>query len=565
MIIDKVAPFYTDEDKIRLREYRDKIYAILERSDNEDELEALAILMDEEKKLRSEIENRYIDSFKGNTAAILEDVFEIMNAIEKEDYISVQKLNTEKMKPILANKPDKNSPEGEKKRYKEAKRLSVQGYENCYNFLIWRIRVQLNAISFYDGEEGEAKILEIAEKRAESFYKKPKGLKREERKTLERTLPIIKGAEVRGDLINMPSSPLTQLLSEILGYSDSELGLYATRKDRTNRKQKIVIKGNKDTRRISYSKGNDKLTIEISDFRKILNRNPQVKKILARILIRANEQAIHKGELTKTTVTFPLRELVGKGQYKNPDTARQGYYNATDILTSFKISGTMKKGEKEQIQQGKHVVLFTSAEVDKATCTIDLNIRFNWALITPYYSVLPDFYFELPQKAADLLEYIFYRARQTNPENNMIRFNISYRAIQTILNLPEEVKNGKTINNPKRDIKDVIELAIEQIEEAYCKYAPPIPENATGEAAEPDFSLLPKADYDAPIKQYLDEGRLEVTLRRGYAQRLIDIDKKKTDKIERITRRKQRIEDKAKAINLAKKLKNEENDQNEED
>ncbi len=317
---------------------------------------------------------------------------------------------------------------------------------------------------------------------------------------------------------------------------------------RRNRNIQLEVLENGDKRRISYSKDKSTVQIEIDDFRKIANKNPQTKKILTRILLKANEQAIRDGELVRDRVSFNLRELVGEGQYKNIETARQGFYNVASTLTGLKVSGA---------------VLFKAAKVDNTTCEIYLNELLNWGLITPYYTGLPDYYFELPDRAAELLEYIFYIARQNTKQiAEQGYFTIGYRAIQYKLNLPNEIgEDGRPINNPRRDIKDAIEAAIEQIEEKYCKYAPPIPAGARGADAEPDFSLLPVADYNAPIKKYLDEGYLRVSLKGDYANRFIEISQKTAAKIEAARKRRERIEDKAIAIKLADSLKQENNGQ----
>lgn len=581
MKIDKTLPFYTEQDRIELAKYNrelDQLQADLleERRGFTPEMEAAqeagnmelvkelieqdtALWIDRFEKLLQEqnqrlisIEQRYIESFKGDVSAILADVREIVDAVEKEEYITEQKQRAESFKPLLEKRPGKTSSKEEKERYRATKRLATKGYITCYYFILERIRVQLNALAFYKSEDGEAQAIAIAEDKTARFYNKPHGAK-VERKPIERSLPIIKGAEVRGDLLTLPTSPIVTALYDIL--SGGDIDQLSDRKQKYNRNIQYLVEGRGDQRRISYTKSDGKrnttttVSVEIDDFRKIVNRNPQTKKILNRILIRANEQAIHYGVLTRDKVSFPLRELVGEGQYKNLETARQGFYNVADTLTGLKVSGKIERGKKKTLQQGVHAVLFKAAKVDNATCEIYLNEMLNWGLITPYYTGLPDFYFELPDRAAELLEYIFYIARQnTRQLAEQGYFTIGYRAIQYRLNLPDE----KTCRNPRRDIKDAIEAAIEQIEEKYCKYAPPIPTDATGEDANPDFALLPLADYDAPIKKYLDEGKLKISLKGEYGRRFIQISQKTADRIEAARKRKEKQEDMAIARNLAK-------------
>lgn len=566
MIIDKVKPFYTAEDYRIQADYRRQVAELLKLSevntqklqdakDNGDEVlfgelqeqlyelsNKMAELLEAESRLLGEVEQRYIDAFNGDVSNILADVREIVGAIEKEDYLSFQKWRTESFKTRVKIKPKRDASATEKAGYKAAKELSVRGYENCRRFILWQLRVQTNALYYYKSKEGKEQAVAIVEDKAASFYTKPKGTK-PRREPLERDLPIIDRAAIRGELLTLPSSPSINLLYDVLGAGD--LDNLPALKGRYNRNIQLDVEEQGDKRRVSYTKDKTAVSIEIDDFRKVANRNPQAKKILTRILWRANEQAIYNGELMRDKVTFPLRELVGEGQYKNLETARQGFYNVADTLTGLKISGKIERGgKKKTIQQGVHAVLFKGIKVDNATCEIYLNELLNWGLITPYYTGLPDYYFELPDRAAELLEYIFYEARQhTRQLAEQGYFTISYRAIQYRLNLPNE----DTIRNTKRDIKDAIEGAIEQIEERYRKYAVPL---QPGE--EPDFSLLPLGDYEAPIKKYLNEGRLQVSLKGLYAERFIEISQKTADKVEAARRRQERIEDRAKAINLAK-------------
>lgn len=574
MLINKVAPFWTNQDRLRLAEFDKALDDILdeaheltmemheaELSGDKDLLGVLlgransnwsdryAAILKQRDELVFSVERRYIEHFGGDVEAILDDVREIVAATEKEEYLAKQKQRTAELKPILdAYKPGSESSKEDRNQYRIISALSVKGYVNCYFFILERINVQLNALDFYQSEDGHDLAIAIVEARAGEFYSKPKGAKLSEaRRPPTVPLPIVPGAEVRGDLLTIPTGPLLSLLYDVVVGGD--LDLLPERKRRYNRNQKLNVDGLDDRRRVSYTKDKTNVSIEIDDFRKVVNRNPQTKKLLIRILLRANEQAIHNGQLIRDRVSFPLRELVGEGQYKNLETARQGYHNSMGILVGLKISGKIERGKRKSIQQGGHAVLFKSSRVDNATCEVYLNEQLDWGLIAPYYTGLPDYYFALPDRAADLLEYIFFLARQnTRQLAEQGYFYITYRAIQYRLNLPDET----AIRNTKRDIKDAIGAAIEQIEEKYRKYAPPIPENATGPDAIPDFALLPEEDYDAPIKQYLDEGRLKVTLKGDYARRFIELSQRTAAKIDRARKRQESIEDRAKAINLAK-------------
>ena len=70
--------------------------------------------------------------------------------------------------------------------------------------------------------------------------------------------------------------------------------------------------------------------------------------------------------------------------------------------------------------------------------------------------------------------------------------------------------------------------------------------------------MLLVEDSNAPIKDYLDKGYLKVSLKGDYAKRFIEISRKKADKIEAAEKRREKIADKARAINLAKQMERDE-------
>lgn len=553
MKIDKLAPFYTVEDIETLSKYDLRLASFLndarrlsgeiQAAKESGAVDLLKDLVDISKafwpnqyakreesrqQLLLSIEQRLIDSYKGNISAILADIREIVNAVEKKEYLDHQKRREADFKELLEATTGKDSFRA---RYKAVKALSTRGYKTCYYYIMEQVRVQFNALAFYESDEGLDEAVAIVEKKAASFYSKPKALDPEQN-SVER-IPTV-DVTICGKLLPIPTSPAMTLMYDLLGGVD--LDHLPERKKKYNRNIPLEIKKNGDKRRISYSKGGTSVSVEIDDFRKVVNRNPQAKKILTRILIRASEQAIHNGELTRDLVSFPLSELIGEGQYKNQDTARKGFYTVGDILTGLKVSGKIERGRKKTIQQGVHAVLFKAVEINNSTCKVYLNELLNWALITPYYTGLPDYYFELPDRPAELLEYIFYMARQKSrqiAEHGF--FTISLRAIQYRLNLPSE----DSTKNPKRDIKDAIETAVDQILDKHVKYVP--------SGSDPDFLLVPLRDYNAPIKKYLDEGKLKVIIKGGYADRFIALNQKKVARLEAEMERQERIEAKIEA------------------
>ena len=406
---------------------------------------------------------------------------------------------------------------------------------------------------------------------------------------------------------NMPDSPASNLVLDVLG-AGADIGDLPDRKRQVNHntEYEVLESGNKRLVSLKNATGTAEVTIELADIDKLTGSNKPAKKLFVLSLIKANEQAIHDGQLTKDYVSFPLQELVGIGFYTALRSARAGFNAGVDTLTSLKIKGkTRKKKPKkkketdkivieaetvakpvqpaetpeekqeptaeaqktaeateadkeekpvkvkveveetedtEETTGGKDVleVLFTGGRIEKGQCFIYLNPRINWSFLTQYFTILPTYYFRLSNRASDLLYYIFYLARQhTRDIEERGYFTIGFRAIQHKLSLPNE----KGLNNPLRDIKDPIEKAIEQIEDEH---------KATYDNME--FTLLPVCDEEAPIAEYLDNGYLKVELKGAFATNFIAISKETEKQIAEAKKRQQKIQEKAIATAIAKKL-----------
>jgi len=260
-----------------------------------------------------------------------------------------------------------------------------------------------------------------------------------------------------------------------------------------------------------------KITLELADIEKFIGNNKPAKKLFVLTLIKANEQAIFNGELGRDYISFPLQELIDIGFYKTIQGARNGFKTALDALTDIKVSGELQKTKKNKISViGLHP--FRKAWIEKNQCYIQLESDFNWSFIAQYFTILPRYYFKLPDRASDLLYYIFFLARQhTRDIEERGYFTIGFRAIQHRLQLPSEVG----LNNPQRDIKQPIEDAIEALETEHSK----LYHNT-------EFSLLPVYDEAASVKDFLDNGYLKVTLTGAFAETYIAISKDTAKQIE---------------------------------
>ena len=365
--------------------------------------------------------------------------------------------------------------------------------------------------------------------------------------TIQPVAPL-KPVEQR-DFYNVPDSTASNLILETLGAGAAIADLPA-RKRQVNHATTLEVYEDGQRRQGQLKTQKASVTIELADIDKLTGSNKPAKKLFVLALIKANEQAIHEGQLTKNYVSFPLQELIDTGFYSTPQSARKGFNAGMDTLTSLKIKGHIQQTKKKGSSIDALEVLFTGARIERGQCTIFFNERISWSFIAQYFTILPRYYFRLPNRASDLLYYIFYLARQhTKDIEERGYFTISFRAIQHRLQLPSEVGN----NNPDRTIKQPIEEAIEQIEDGH-----------SGLYGNEDFSLLPVYDEYAPIASFLDNGYLRVELKGSFAETFIAISKDTAKQIEAAQKRQARITEKAVAINTAKKLEAEEKAKTEE-
>lgn len=338
---------------------------------------------------------------------------------------------------------------------------------------------------------------------------------------------------------NVPDSTASNLILETLGAGEGIADLPA-RKRQINHNTTYEVLEDGRKRQVSLVNPKAKVTIELADIDKLTGSNKPAKKLFVLSLIKANEQAIFDGQLTKDYISFPLQELIDIGFYKTPQSARTGFKTGMDALTSLKIKGHIQQTKKRGSTIDALEVLFTGANIKGGQCTVYFNPRISWSFIAQYFTILPRYYFKLPNRASDLLYYIFFLARQhTKDIEERGYFTIGFRAIQHRLQLPSEVG----LNNPQRDIKQPIEDAIEALETEHSK----LYHNT-------EFRLLPVYDEAASVKDFLDNGYLEVTLTGAFAETYIEISKDTAKQIEAAQKRQARITEKAVAIKTAKAL-----------
>lgn len=162
MIIDKVSPYWTAEDRrllAQIREAQDSIAGTFGLMEPDPEaLKEWNRLEVEANELIESVEQRYIEASTKET--ILEDAEEIVNAIEKEDFLE---YIAEHVKRLTAAKADGAS----EKVLSIMRAYSEENHKNCVSFIVFYLRVQLNALN---DKEAEDSIIRFAIERAASWY-----------------------------------------------------------------------------------------------------------------------------------------------------------------------------------------------------------------------------------------------------------------------------------------------------------------------------------------------------------------------------------------------------------
>lgn len=353
--------------------------------------------------------------------------------------------------------------------------------------------------------------------------------------------PIIEEGEDRHNIYDMPGSPFVDAAMLTIGSRGNLEEMAAMQNRHSTTSGRIVKYGQEGNRAVvSWERNGEVQTIGIDDINKLAGYNDGTKRIFVYTLAKMKEQWAN---IPRTGyISFPLRDLVDVGMYKDTHTARRGFISATDVLMTMKMYGTARKSKKQaEAQSIDDSVVFIRRKIDKGVCYVFVNPYVNLRILAVFYTKLPELYFSLPSKlAADLFLNIFRLARQR--EKDLLEkgfFTISNRNIQLWLGLPDEDK----VKDPFGSIKKKIEKAIEDIEAGLVK------KNEAGY-----LKLTPVYKERTTIKEYLDNGYLKVELTDQYAYYFLKGAEDTAKSIEARKKKQEKIEIAAKAKSLSNKI-----------
>ena len=355
---------------------------------------------------------------------------------------------------------------------------------------------------------------------------------------------LIPLANIKNGLANMATGAAIKAFVDVIDAGqDGEQGIkeMPKRKGKISHTKYTVTQGDafndnegKMIIRHELSKGRGYISLKISNSianNELYGYSVATKKILTLILEKINEQAYSEGSLIRDYVTFSNDELIERGIYKTPQSALKGMKIALNVLTDMKIEGMLNFNKNKSLSllpdSYQYGNIFRFGTYKKGQWGIYIEAKADWRFIFQAFSVLPDYYYSLPNRPSELLYLVFTTARQhTDDIKKRGYFCIGLRKIQEALHLPDENKT----NHPQRDIKDVINDAIKEIDAAQIK-----------KFGSEDLLFL-SLEYDDSwnIRQFLDEGFLHVELSDFFAKPFIDIENDKIKNLKEAQRKKQR-------------------------
>lgn len=390
MKIDKIP--YTDSEKQEIQELETALFQIYSSG-----MSATGLFDTEQSKRLSEIraraELRYIRSFFGNKAAVLDDVREILDATTKEEFEQEQ---DRQQKAIPTYDPkvvcevydfkSEKSREEAKKAFKSGKRVTLHFSEknatNFYIFLVMRLTLQYRAILYHQPsayndrlftkeelkiirqyEEiikkyGGYKAAEQADKTAEekeiiSRYNAIMSIPDEERilkrlpsdeKEIVNTFAKMIEAKVescypqtKGESAPLPPKlPPLRLYNNTIGFNTIRQGIAtnALTKVRPDTKRNTVIDPITNTATVKH----ECLTITIPDFTELAGFKTSTYQLLDALTVKLTETG------TKSpTVAISLEEYMSMRKLKDKKEARKQVAQDLDILFNAKISFKEKR------------------------------------------------------------------------------------------------------------------------------------------------------------------------------------------------------------------------------
>lgn len=316
------------------------------------------------------------------------------------------------------------------------------------------------------------------------------------------------------DYAYLPNSPITKFIKNVsIAKSNTKSNKIPVNKN-TKVQETIDLEGGKGI--YAYITKNENYEIIFKDLKALKTRQSiAFRKTLNFILIKANEQNVPR------QIYFDLEEYQNMAGYKNKDTAYRGAVKNFETLRGLSVGGTITRGKKEIRNKTSYV--FISKDITYNQCYIECKPELV-EMLSQYFTLLPCWAGELSTKPYDLLDYVFYMARQSQNLKNIKDkkiFNVGLKAIN-------ENIGGHEPEATQRHTEYIIDPILNAIEEI---------EVIQAAAQRTNIKITPIYNFDYKNAYDFLEGYLEIELDEEAINYYIDRNEAQIKRIKKVLAR----------------------------
>lgn len=350
------------------------------------------------------------------------------------------------------------------------KRINDLGFKGYVEFAIKEAKESLSRVQNPSPKDietfGEGYFVELTQRAKETIdyfeglLKDESLLKSEMTEYMNRLIEIESRGRIEDVFLEnyniLPNSPITKVIKNI---SIAKSNIKATKipvNKNAKLQETIDLQGGRGI--YLYFNNNEKYEIVFDNLR-ALNKRQSIafRKTLNFILIKANEQNV------PNNIYFDLEEYQKMAGYKSKDTAYRGAIRNFDNIRRMSIGGVISGRGKGKEIRNKASYVFIARDITYNQCCIECKPELV-DMLSQYFTLLPTWAGELDTKAYDLLDYIFYMARQKQNLANIQKnksFNINLRTINENIGGHDPAETTRHTEY----IIDPILNAVEEIEE----------------------------------------------------------------------------------------------------
>lgn len=414
------------------------------------------------KAFLAKVRNRYAEEIKDDPEKLLEEIHAL--CMSRANFIRMQKAR----KAINDLAKVYGEPETKRDLGQGEKSYIAQVTENAEAFLYWLDKLGMKAA-------GEQVIKDAARKAYERKKKDPEP-----------------------GYFNLPQGPAIHSVIEAIAHVNA-LDLWAYRSNQITKRKKgagVSVAAYGGHFSVAARSDNADITIELKNIESL---SEESEPFFVYLLSLINEQAISANKsMIKGFITLEYKTMAAAMGYGRPDEARRAFNKLIPGIRAIELCGVVKTYGKNARPRNISDIseqMFVGVERFSGGVNIRLSDGINWAVLMPYISIMPNYFYELPKNARRLLSIIAYKARQSKRSDGYIELSLSF--VHNALGLPDEErtrKKGEKIQFP-------IEKAVADVLTYHKKAFPGDP-----------MDIAINAPLDCSVADWLHHGKMIVKL-----------------------------------------------------